>query len=114
MTSSPDDALEITPEAVVRAQASDDPPLLLDVRRPDEHAISSIDEAVLIPMHELPDRVDEIASWRERAVVVLCRSGQRSLDVTVWLRAQGFGDVRSMAGGINRWAVEIDPSLPRY
>jgi rhodanese-related sulfurtransferase len=47
-------------------------------------------------------------------VVCYCHHGMRSLDVTVWLRAQGVENVRSLAGGIDRWSMEIDSKVPRY
>jgi rhodanese-related sulfurtransferase len=45
---------------------------------------------------------------------VHCHHGGRSLRVVRWLREQGFSRAQSMAGGIDQWAVDIDPSLPRY
>jgi rhodanese-related sulfurtransferase len=47
-------------------------------------------------------------------VVCYCHHGVRSFDVAVWLRAQGVERARSLAGGIERWSLEIDPQVPRY
>jgi rhodanese-related sulfurtransferase len=52
--------------------------------------------------------------YRECEVVVHCHHGGRSMQVTRWLRQQGFAKAQSMAGGIDAWAAEIDTSLPRY
>lgn len=88
--------------------------LLLDCRESDEHETVSIPEAVLLPMSEIQDRVGELEDHREKRIVVHCHHGGRSLQVARWLRGQGHDDAASMAGGIDQWAVEIDPSLPRY
>jgi len=111
----PPDDLEIDPHEVARrrAEASDDL-LLLDCRTTAEHEVARIDGSLLIPMPELPERLGEIEAWRERAIVVYCHAGVRSLDVTRRLRRAGFTNVRSMAGGIHRWSVEIDPTVPVY
>ncbi len=106
--------LEIDVQAVRTLRESDTPFLLLDCREPDEHAIASIPGAVLVPMAEIPERLDQLASHRTRRIIVHCHHGGRSLRVTRWLRAQGFAGAQNMAGGIDAWALEIDPSTPRY
>jgi rhodanese-related sulfurtransferase len=88
--------------------------LLLDCREPDEHAMVRIDGAKLIPMSELAVRHAELAPYRERRIVVYCHHGGRSLRVARWLREQGFASAQSMAGGIDQWALDIEPGLPRY
>jgi rhodanese-related sulfurtransferase len=88
--------------------------LLLDCREPDEYQRVSIPGAVLLPMSELQQRVAELEPHRGGRIVVHCHHGGRSLRVTNWLRSQGYEQSQSMAGGIDQWAVEIDPSLPRY
>lgn len=90
------------------------PPLLLDCRERDEHEIVRISTATLLPMSEIQARVGELESLREAEIVVLCHHGVRSRHVTMWLRQQGFLKAKSLAGGIDQWAAEIDPSLPRY
>jgi len=47
-------------------------------------------------------------------IIVYCHRGMRSLDVAVWLRGQGVAQAKSLAGGIERWSLEIDPNVPRY
>ncbi len=103
---------EVTPEELRAELAGPDPPLLVDVREPEELEISHLAGAVPIPKGELPERVDEIT--RARAVVLFCRSGGRSSDATRTLLDLGFQNVRSLRGGINAWAQRIDPSLPVY
>ena len=88
--------------------------ILIDCREPDEFAIAKIEGAKLLPMSELAERIDELAPYRARQVVIHCHHGGRSLRVANWLRAQGFAQAQSMAGGIDQWAVDIDPNLPRY
>jgi rhodanese-related sulfurtransferase len=50
----------------------------------------------------------------DQDVICYCHHGQRSLDVAAWLRAQGVEQAQSLAGGIDRWSLEIDPAVPRY
>src|SRR5690606_16769294 len=88
--------------------------LLLDCRENDEYAIARIEGARLIPMSELADRVAELEPYRDRSIVVHCHHGGRSLQVTRWLRDQGYENVQSMAGGIDRWSKEIDPTIAQY
>lgn len=88
--------------------------LLVDCREPQEHATVNIDGAVLLPMSELPARADELEPHRERPIVVHCHHGMRSAQVAQWLREKGFALAQSMAGGIDRWAVEVAPGMVRY
>jgi rhodanese-related sulfurtransferase len=88
--------------------------LLLDCREADEFETVNIAAAKLLPMSELMTRVGELEPYKTTEIVVHCHHGGRSLKVTNWLRQQGFAKVQSLAGGIDQWAVDIDPSLPRY
>ena len=88
--------------------------LLVDCREPDEHALVAMEEAVLLPFVELPERLDELTAHRERPIVVHCHLGMRSLRAACWLREQGFTQAQSLAGGIEQWAVEIEPGMKRY
>jgi rhodanese-related sulfurtransferase len=106
------DDLQIDPREVKQKIDRGEPFVLLDVREPWEHEICRIGGSVLVPMKELPARA---ASFEEAdEVVIYCHSGIRSLNAAAWLRAQGIERARSMAGGIDRWSVEIDPAMPRY
>jgi adenylyltransferase/sulfurtransferase len=88
--------------------------LLIDCREADEYQKVHIDEARLVPMSVIQERLGELEPYRKKEIVVHCHHGGRSLKVTHWLRSQGFDFVQSMAGGIDRWAIEVDPKLPRY
>jgi rhodanese-related sulfurtransferase len=106
--------IEIQPADVV-AQLRSNPTLrLLDVRQPDEHDLVALPNSTLIPLNELPSRWAEIQAWQDDPVVVYCHHGMRSLRATTFLRQMGFARATSLAGGIDRWSVEVDPSLPRY
>jgi rhodanese-related sulfurtransferase len=89
--------------------------VLIDCRTPGEHATASIAGAKLIPLDELPARVDEIAdSLTDGTPLVLhCHHGGRSMRAALFLRQRGL-PARSLAGGIDLWSLDIDPSVPRY
>jgi adenylyltransferase/sulfurtransferase len=86
--------------------------VVLDVREEWEHAISRIEGATLIPLHELPDRIGELDSRRE--IIAYCHHGQRSRTAQQLLVAAGFHSVRNLAGGIDRWAEELEGGKGRY
>lgn len=88
--------------------------LLLDCREQDEYDLVRIEGATLIPMSQLTARAAELEPYRHAEIAVMCHHGGRSLRVAHWLRQQGFERAQSMAGGIDAWAVEIDPSMTRY
>ena len=85
---------------------------LLDVREKWEYEIVHIEGATLIPFGELPRRFREITPGIE--VVVYCHWGMRSLDAAFLLQQLGFKSVKSLVGGIDQWAQEIDTQLRRY
>ena len=87
--------------------------MLLDVREPWEDARASLPGAILIPLGDIPSRAHAELD-PDSHIVVLCHHGARSLSVTMWLRAQGFECVQSLAGGIDGWSRLIDPDVPRY
>lgn len=86
--------------------------LLLDVREPFEVATCAIAGSTAIPMRQIPESLADLP--RDRLILVQCHHGGRSLRVTQFLRANGFEQVSNVSGGIDAWAVEIDPTLPRY
>jgi rhodanese-related sulfurtransferase len=86
--------------------------LFVDVREPWEHQTAKIEGAKLIPLGQIPGNLAELEKAGE--VILFCHHGMRSLDAAAWLRAQGVAGARSMNGGIERWAVDIDPTVPRY
>jgi rhodanese-related sulfurtransferase len=104
---------EITVEAFSERRKQPDAPLLLDVREPWEFQTASIAGSVLMPMGDVPSRANAELD-PDQAIVVLCHHGARSLNVTMWLRNQGFEHAQSLAGGIDAWSRSIDPAVPRY
>lgn len=84
---------------------------LLDVRRADEIAICSLG-GLHIPLHELEKRYEELPRDK-KPLIVYCHHGVRSLYATQFLKYHGY-DALSLAGGIDLWSLEIDPSVPRY
>ena len=86
---------------------------LIDVREPWEFAKARIEGSVLIPMGEVPARAHQELDPEERLLVV-CHHGIRSMNVTVWLRNQGFELAQSLRGGIDAWSAEVDPKVGRY
>lgn len=90
------------------------PPKLLDVRQPEEHELVSLPGSVLIPLGELYSRSDELEAWKEQDVVVYCHHGVRSLNAIGQLKHLGFTKLHNLAGGIDRWSLEVDRALPRY
>lgn len=85
---------------------------LVDVREPLEYEIASIDGAQLIPLGELPDRLNELD--RERLTIVHCHSGQRSAQAVRLMQEAGFANVFNLDGGIAKWSDEIDSDVPQY
>ena len=86
----------------------------IDCREPSEYETCHIAGATLLPMSELTTRVAELEPHKHREIIVHCHHGGRSLRVANWLRKNGFEKARSLAGGIEQWSLEIDPSVPRY
>jgi adenylyltransferase/sulfurtransferase len=85
---------------------------LIDVREPFEFEICAIPGAEPIPMRQIPEHLGDLP--REKHLLIHCHHGARSLRVTEYLRAQGFPRVSNVAGGIEAWAEQIDPTLRRY
>ncbi len=106
--------LEISCEAVQEKLESGEKFLLVDCREQNEYDAVHLEPAMLLPMSEIQARLGELESHRDQDIVVHCHHGGRSMQVTAWLTQQGFASVKSMAGGIDRWAEVIDPQLPRY
>lgn len=104
--------LEIMPLEVKQRLDRGEKLLLVDVREPHEFAICHIEGTVLIPMGTIPANLQKLDV--DEDVICFCHHGMRSMDVANWLRAQGVKTAKSMAGGIDRWSVEIDPKVPRY
>src|SRR6185503_3014399 len=86
--------------------------LILDVREPQEYQINRIPGSILIPLGDLPQRVQELDGARE--IIVHCKSGARSARALEFLKAAGFRRVRNLKGGILQWVERIDSSQPSY
>jgi len=105
-------SVEVEPLALRQRLDGGTPPLLLDVRTPEEWAICRIEGATWIPLQDLPRRTDELDSGRE--IVVYCHVGARSARAVDYLRSRGFTRVSNLTGGIRAWAATVDPSMPSY
>jgi rhodanese-related sulfurtransferase len=106
--------LQISPAELAEKLRSENPPHLLDVRQPDEHAFVSLPNSTLIPLGEIASRLDELEDWRDEEIVVYCHHGVRSLNGIAQLKHFGFAKLQNLAGGIDRWTTDVDPKLPRY
>jgi rhodanese-related sulfurtransferase len=104
--------IEILPREVKDLLARDAQVLFVDVREQWEYDTACIAGSVLIPLGEIPSNLQRLEN-AER-VVFFCHHGMRSLDAAAWLRSQGVEGAQSMTGGIERWSIEIDSSVPRY
>ena len=85
---------------------------LLDVREDEELVFCAIDGALHIPMQEVPRRIPDLP--RNQPLVVMCHHGGRSDQVAQFLRGRGFTNVHNLAGGIDSWALMVDPKMCRY
>ncbi len=107
--------VETSPQDIQRRIDAGEPLVLIDVREPEEFAITRIEGATLIPMRSIPASLQQLeAKAGEAILIVFCHHGVRSLNVVHWLREQGVPSCQSMAGGIDAWSVMVDASVPRY
>jgi adenylyltransferase/sulfurtransferase len=86
--------------------------LLVDVREPEEYAIAHIEGARLLPLSRFPEWAETLNPDDE--IVFMCHHGIRSAQVCAFLARQGFKKLYNLAGGIDAWAGEVDPGVPRY
>lgn len=105
-----DDEITVGELKAIRDEAQ--PHVLIDVREPHEWEINRIEGALLMPLSDLPERVDELNT--ADSLVVYCLSGVRSAEACRFLRAAGFGRVRNVTGGIRAWVEQVDPTLANY
>ena len=106
---------QIMPQEVSKCVENGEKVTLIDVREPFEHQIARLNGSELIPMKTLVEnlsRFEELAG--EATLVVYCHHGIRSLNAVSWLRDRGILNCQSLAGGIDRWSLEIDSNIPRY
>ncbi|HEX3356491.1 MAG TPA: molybdopterin-synthase adenylyltransferase MoeB [Tepidisphaeraceae bacterium] len=105
---------EVTPREVKSMLDSGEKFVFIDCRLPNEHQITHIDGAKLIPLQEIGRRLGELKGQENEKIVVHCKSGGRSMQFTQLLRQQGFKNIKSMAGGILLWNKDVNPGGPQY
>ncbi len=104
--------LQMSPQELAEVLKSEMVPRLIDVRQPEEQAIVKLDAALPLTQ-ELAQEM--MANWsKDTPIVFYCHHGIRSLEAASYFIGHGFTNVRSLMGGIDAWALEIDTSLPRY
>ncbi len=103
---------QVDPADVRRRLDAGEPIVLLDCREHDEVATAAIDDALHIPMGDVPANLQQLNP--EATTIVFCHHGMRSLSVAQFLIQQDFDDVASLRGGIDAWSEQIDPNIPRY
>lgn len=107
--------LQINPVDVkLRLEEGRDDIVLIDVREPFEYEIARLEGAKLIPLTELVTRLHELEPYKDKEIILYCHKGGRSLMAAQILAARGFRRVKSMYGGIDAWAEQVDPQMPRY
>jgi len=85
---------------------------LLDVREPHEFKYACITNSILIPLNQVPQRLDELDTDQE--IIVICHHGMRSQQAAAYLDHSGFRNIANLQGGIDAWSRECDSSVPRY
>ncbi|MGH9482090.1 MAG: rhodanese-like domain-containing protein [Terriglobales bacterium] len=106
--------IEITVEEVAARRKAGEALRLLDVREDWEFEQAHLEGAEHIPLAQIPIHLDAFLQTPEAEIICYCHTGRRSRTAAEWLRRAGFPRARSLAGGIDRWALDVDPSLPRY
>ena len=94
------------------ADAGREKPVLLDVREPWEYEKARIEGAQLVPMREVPSRLEEIDP--DKDVVAICHHGGRSQQVAMFLEKAGFTRMHNLVGGVDAWSRTVDPTVPLY
>lgn len=94
------------------ALAGDTPPVMIDVREPWEYELAHLEGSRLVPLGELAGRIGELPTGA--SLVTVCHKGMRSERAAALLRRAGFASVRSLEGGVDAWALAVDPTMRRY
>ena len=105
-------SLEIDVSALHKMREDGTTHTVLDVREPQELEICSLSDALAIRMMDIPESLDKLP--KDCALIIMCHSGMRSMQVTQWLRMNGFEHAQNLAGGIDAWAAVHDPDMQRY
>lgn len=103
---------ELSPLELAQELESENPPIVVDVREEFELEISGLPNTIHIPMMDIPARMRELDPASN--IVVICRSGVRSRDVSAFLIGQGFANVRNLDSGMNGWADTVDARVTKY
>jgi rhodanese-related sulfurtransferase len=106
--------VQMSPTELASKLESLEPPMLLDVREPEEHEFAALKNSKLIPLGQIAHRAGEISDWKDKEVVVYCHHGIRSLHAIAQLRTMGFQNLRNLSGGIDAWSATVDGSVRRY
>lgn len=85
---------------------------LLDVREPNEFEFARLENSVLMPLNQIPERLAELDPQQE--IVVICHHGVRSYQACMYLSNSGFKHIANLSGGIDAWSCVCDSSVPRY
>lgn len=85
---------------------------VIDVREEEEYQLARVEGARLLPLSQLAERYQELDP--EQSYYLHCKAGVRSMKALEFLRQQGFGNLKSVRGGIQAWSSEIDPAVPLY
>jgi rhodanese-related sulfurtransferase len=106
-------------EFATRRAAMEDtgtPLQLIDVREPQELAIAQLDGFIHLPLSQFEQWSEQISTLLDphAETIVMCHHGMRSAQMCHWLMHQGFTNVRNLTGGIDAYAIHVDPSVPQY
>ena len=104
---------EITVQELKSLMDADQTPFILDVREEREYTVANLN-GTLIPLQQLPYRIEELEDHKDELVVVHCRSGGRSAQAVQYMRSLGFEQAKNLRGGVLAWSREIDPTMPTY
>jgi molybdopterin/thiamine biosynthesis adenylyltransferase/rhodanese-related sulfurtransferase len=88
--------------------------VFIDVRENFEYQIAHLPKAQLIPLAALERHLPELEAFKSKTIVAHCHHGGRSRRALEFLRSKGFSKLKNVAGGIDAWSLEVDPTLPRY
>jgi len=105
---------QLTPQELARwrSDPAREAPVLVDVRERWEFAYCRIEGSQLLPLSEIAQRHDELPT--DRPLVMICHHGRRSQHAAMLLHGAGFARVHNLQGGIEAWAEDVDPTMPRY
>ena len=102
----------ITAEQLSTQLGNGDKVVLLDVRDPWEYEICRLSGSLNIPMNEIAEKTNELDP--DARTIVICHFGMRSMEVGNFLESAGFRDIVNLEGGLDAWAEQVDPDMPRY